>query len=50
MTNKLELTLENDLYDKQYDAIFNDSRYSIIEASTKSGKTKPHHKLVISGG
>jgi hypothetical protein len=39
MTNKLELTLENNLYDKQYDAIFNDSRYSIIEASTKSGKT-----------
>lgn len=27
------------LYDKQTKAIFNDSRYSIIEASTKSGKT-----------
>jgi len=27
------------LYPKQQDAIFNESRYSIIEASTKSGKT-----------
>lgn len=27
------------LYDKQLDAIFNDARYAVIEASTKSGKT-----------
>jgi len=27
------------LYPKQQDAIFNDSRYSVVEASTKSGKT-----------
>jgi len=27
------------MYDKQRDAVFNDSRYSLVEASTKSGKT-----------
>ena len=27
------------LYDKQLEGIFNDARYSVIEASTKSGKT-----------
>ena len=27
------------LYDKQREAIFNDARYSVIEASTKTGKT-----------
>jgi len=27
------------LYPKQHEAIFNDKRYSIIEASTKAGKT-----------
>ncbi|HET7558872.1 MAG TPA: terminase family protein [Limnochordia bacterium] len=27
------------MYDKQRDAIFNDARYALIEASTKSGKT-----------
>lgn len=36
MTLKIELP---PLYKKQYDAIFNDCRYSVIEASTKSGKT-----------
>ena len=27
------------MYDKQEKAVFNDSRYSLVEASTKSGKT-----------
>ena len=27
------------MYDKQRDAFFNESRYSVCEASTKSGKT-----------
>ena len=44
--NVLWDTPENDLgytrpwlYDKQLEGIFNDARYSVIEASTKSGKT-----------
>jgi hypothetical protein len=39
MTNKLELSFANQLYDKQHEAIFCTERYAIIEASTKSGKT-----------
>ena len=39
MTNKLQLSFANQLYDKQHEAIFCTERYAIIEASTKSGKT-----------
>ncbi len=45
-TVQLSETPENDLgyirpwmYDKQFNAIFNEKRYAVIEASTKSGKT-----------
>lgn len=43
------------LYPKQHAAIFNDARYSVIEASTKSGKTHGcivwlHEQAAIHGG
>ena len=40
ISDKIDLKYERSyLYPKQKKAIFNNSRYSIIEASTKSGKT-----------
>lgn len=35
----IEITLKPELYPMQREAIFNEKRYSLIEASTKSGKT-----------